>query len=174
MDFLGIGVFIIALAFAGLVIYLAKVLKKTEEVLTHTAKTVENLEGQIGEITSETKLTLYNTNETIADVNHKLTQLDPLFYIVNDVGESVHTVSSSIVKLTKRQNGELERDAARIDEKDVRGWMRTAAFVYYLTKKRREKKAAVRREQEAGTFNEMVEVEQTPAEAELQREHMNV
>ncbi|MBM7094947.1 DUF948 domain-containing protein [Bacillus sp. H-16] len=169
MDFLGIGIFIIALAFAGLVVYLTKVLSKLTEVLTHTAKTVENLEGQIGEITSETKLTLYNTNETIADVNHKLTQLDPIFYIVNDVGESAHRVTSSLVKLSKRTQSDVDKGATKIDEKDVRGWMRTASFVYYLVKKRKEKKAAAEKVSEQHRMDVEVEVAE-----ELQREHMNV
>ncbi len=161
MDFLiGIAALIIALSFAGLVVFLARVLKQVEEVLSHTANTVENMEQQIGEITSETKLTLYNTNETIADVNHKLTQLDPLFHAVNNVGVTANKLTSSLVKMTTRATDEVDKGAAKMDEKDLRGWMKTAAFIYYLTTtKRKEKKAAPNKE---------------PVKSELQREHMNV
>ncbi|WP_051314902.1 DUF948 domain-containing protein [Alteribacter aurantiacus] len=169
MDFLGIGVLIFALAFAGLVVYLAKVLSKLTDVLTHTAKTVENLEGQIGELTSETKLTLYNTNETIADVNHKLSQLDPIFHIVNDVGESAHRVTTSLVKMSKRTEKDVNKGSVKLDEKDIRGWMRTASFVYYLVKKRKEKKAVKQHVKK----NHEVDLEVEVAN-ELQREHMNV
>ncbi|MFA9558388.1 DUF948 domain-containing protein [Evansella sp. AB-rgal1] len=135
MDWLGIGVLVLAIGFMVLVIFLIPVLKRLEKTLGATAETIEKTQKSMEELTSETTLMLFNTNETILDVNNKLTKLDPLFQIVHDTGESAHHLASSIAKVTKineNKNGNSEGVDEILDRRKLEGLVRGAAFIYYL------------------------------------------
>lgn len=138
MDWLGLGVFILALGFAGLVIILIPVMKKLTATLENTATTVDTVSKSIGEIAGETTVLLYNTNETLVDVNGKVAKLNPLFDIVHDTGQSVHNLTGTLVRYTEGKAERGEAAAEFTDRKNLEGLLRGAAFIYYLRQMKKE------------------------------------
>ena len=132
MDWLGIGVLILALGFAVLVYFLIPVLKNLATTLDKTAETIEKSTGSIEVITEETAAILHTTNDTLTDVNGKLGQLNPLFHIIHDAGEAAHNLTSSLVKVTETKGDRTKLVAESINKTNVDGLLRGAAFVFYL------------------------------------------
>ncbi|MCM3716411.1 DUF948 domain-containing protein [Halalkalibacter oceani] len=145
MDWLGIGVFIIALGFAVLVGFLIPVLRKLTNTLDKTATTVAQAEKTLQDVTSETKLVLYNTNETLIDINHKVAKLDPVFDIVEEAGKAAHHLTSTVSAYTFERSEQAKAGIDAAERKNVKGLMKSIAFLYYLrkaNKARTEKKTA--------------------------------
>ncbi|WP_147803995.1 DUF948 domain-containing protein [Alkalicoccus halolimnae] len=138
MDWIGIGVFIIAVALLIGVLFLLPVLKKLADTLGNTAETVLTLNKSLGEMTSETSLILYNTNETLVDLNTKIGKLNPLFDIIHDTGEAAHHLTGTLASYTSVKHDRAEAGINFIDKKDLEGIMRGAAFIYYLRQVKRE------------------------------------
>ncbi|MCE7792534.1 DUF948 domain-containing protein [Salipaludibacillus sp. CUR1] len=138
MDWLGIGVFILSLAFAGLVIILIPVMKKLAATLDNTASTVETVNKSIGDVTGEATVLLYNTNETLVDVNGKISKLNPLFDILHDTGESAHHLTSTLARYTAGKAERGHAGAEFVDRKNLEGILRGAAFIYYLREFKKE------------------------------------
>ncbi|RKL67245.1 hypothetical protein CR203_12110 [Salipaludibacillus neizhouensis] len=138
MDWLGIGVFILSLAFAALVILLIPVFKKLTETLGHTAETVESVNKTVGEVSGEATVILHNVNETLMDVNEKIAQLNPLFKIVHDTGESAHHLTSTMVKFTSKKADHAQAGTDILDRNNLEGILRGAAFIYYLRQAKKD------------------------------------
>ncbi|SDX97507.1 Uncharacterized protein YoxC, contains an MCP-like domain [Evansella caseinilytica] len=138
MDWLGIGVFILAIGFAVLVFFLIPVLKRLDVTLSKTTETIEASKKSLKDISGETTLILHNTNKSLEDVNTKLAKLDPLFDIVQDTGKSAHHLTASLMKFTGSKAEDAEKGTAILNRYNLQGIIRGAAFLYYL----REKKAA--------------------------------
>ncbi|SDI55745.1 DUF948 domain-containing protein [Natribacillus halophilus] len=139
MDLLGIAAIIAALAFAVLVIYLARALGNLTNVLAKTEVTVEKLPEQLDGITKETGTVLHNTNETLLDVNEKIATLNPLFEMVGDAGEASRKLSSSLVDMTASFKKESHEANDTSQQKGLSGFYGLAAFIYLLRQKRKEK-----------------------------------
>ncbi|ERN53474.1 DUF948 domain-containing protein [Alkalihalophilus marmarensis] len=140
MDWLGIGVLILAIGFAVLVVLLIPVLKKLTETLDNTAKTISQAEKSLDDITSETKLVLYNANETLMDVNHKVSKLDPLFDVVEDAGQATHHLTETLADYTGAKMDEVKTGAEVGRQKNLKGFVRGVALMYYLRKANKKRK----------------------------------
>ncbi|MBA2174955.1 DUF948 domain-containing protein [Halobacillus locisalis] len=136
MDYLGIGVFIIGIAFAIVSIFLIKALNNLAGVLKGVTKTVDQLPGQLDSVMSETSNVLNNGNDTLADVNEKIRALSPLFYIVGDIGESSRKLTSSLVDMTHSMKQSTHEGEQKINEEGWRGVYGALALTYYLIQKR--------------------------------------
>ncbi|MCA0971319.1 DUF948 domain-containing protein [Halobacillus litoralis] len=136
MDWLGIGVFIIGIAFAVVSIFLMKALNNLAEVLKGVTKTVNQLPEQLDSVMSETSNVLHNSNDTLADINEKVRALSPLFYIVGDIGESSRKLTSSLVDMTSSMKESTHEGEKRVHEEGWRGIYGALALSYYLIQKR--------------------------------------
>ncbi|SDN79927.1 DUF948 domain-containing protein [Alkalicoccus daliensis] len=163
MDWLGIGVFILAIAIFVGVLLLIPVLKKLTDTLGNTADTVSTLNKSLGEITSETTLILYNTNETLVDVNDKIGKLNPLFDIIHDTGEAAHHLTGTLASYTSVKHDRAESGISFIDRKNLEGIMRGAAFIYYLRQVKKESDR-VSQPRETVTSNHDQPVEGSPSQ----------
>ncbi|HEX6593966.1 MAG TPA: DUF948 domain-containing protein [Bacillota bacterium] len=101
MTLTGVGVLLIGVALLVLAIFAAQALHNLASVLREMEKTVGKLPDQLDDMFKETGQLIRESNQTIADVNHKLEQLSPLFYVVGDVGKVTHTFSSSLVNFAQ-------------------------------------------------------------------------
>ncbi|MGP4069166.1 DUF948 domain-containing protein [Halobacillus sp. B29] len=142
MDYLGIGVLIIGIAFAIVSIFLIKALNNLANVLGGVRKTVDQLPEQLDSVMKETSNVLNNGNDTLADVNEKIRALSPLFYIVGDIGESSRKLTSSLVDMTHSMKESTHEGEQKINEEGWRGIYGALALTYYLTQKRKELKTA--------------------------------
>ncbi|GAF66858.1 hypothetical protein BTS2_3763 [Bacillus sp. TS-2] len=136
MNWLGIGVFIISLVFAGFLIILIPVIKKITATLENTAKVISQTEESLNELTGEVKLMLYNTNETLIDVNEKVRKLNPIFDTIEEVGKASHHVSSTLADYTDRKSLIMKEGINEANNKKAKGFVRALILFYYLKKKK--------------------------------------
>ncbi|SIS40143.1 DUF948 domain-containing protein [Salimicrobium flavidum] len=137
MDYLGIGVLIIAIAFAIIAIFLVRTLNNLADVLKGVDRTVDELPSQLDNVMNETTDILKNSNVALADVNEKLRALSPLFYIVGDVGESSRQLSSSLVDVTHALKKNTTEGEDKVGEQGWNGLYGALALSYYLVQKRK-------------------------------------
>ncbi|GIP40031.1 hypothetical protein J31TS4_33110 [Paenibacillus sp. J31TS4] len=91
-----IGVLIIALAFAALVFFLIKTLRTVETSLQQTNETITQLKDDLNDVSGEVKGLLRSTNQITMDIRGKMRSLDSLFGTVENVGDTLEGVTSSI------------------------------------------------------------------------------
>lgn len=140
MSLTGVGVLLIGIAFLILSIYLAKVLSNTASILDGVGQTVEKLPDQLDVVLDETGQMIRNSNDTLADVNEKLSTLTPLFHIVGDVGESTRKLTSSVNDIV----GSVRKKTESVDEetrnKRLGGLYGSAALAFYAIRNGKERK----------------------------------
>ncbi|MYL34566.1 DUF948 domain-containing protein [Pontibacillus yanchengensis] len=137
MDFVGIGVLLIGIAFVILAIFLSRTLNRLSSVLKGVDQTVEKLPNQLDEVMKETGQLIHNSNDTLADVNKKIAALSPLFYIVGDIGESSRKLSSSLADATNSMKKDTKEGRETADRSDLNGLYGALALGYYFTQKRK-------------------------------------
>lgn len=140
MDLTGIGILLIGIALLILAIALAQLLNNITSVLKGIDKTVEQLPEQLDSMLDETGKLLHNSNNTLVDVNEKLSTLTPIFHIVGDVGESTRRLSSSLVNVSKAASNKSAYGEPSEQKKKIGGIYGSTALGYYLFKKRKEQK----------------------------------
>jgi len=95
MDWLGIGVLIIGIAFVVLVILLIKPINKLSETLDNVEKTTNQLPGLMNDVSLKTAELLDNGNSTLKQVNKSVKEIDPYFTIIGDVGEASQELTTT-------------------------------------------------------------------------------
>lgn len=138
----GIGVIIIGVALLVIAVFVAHALNNLAGVLKGVEKTVESLPDQLDNIFKETGNLIGESNQTLADVNDKLEQLSPLFYIVGDVGQATRRFSSSLVDVTNTLKTKTESGKETAEKNQLGGLYGGFALGYYWLKKRRQMKQA--------------------------------
>jgi uncharacterized protein YoxC len=136
MDFLGIGVLVIGIAFAIISIFLAKALNNLASVLKGVNKTVDQLPGQLDSVMKQTSDVLHTSNDTLGDVNDKIQALSPLFYIIGDLGQASREVSSSLVDATRSMKKKTGDGEHVVSEKGLSGLTGAIAFTYFLSQRK--------------------------------------
>jgi len=142
MTLVGVGVLIIGIAFLILAIFLSHTLNNLASVLGSVNKTVEQLPEQLDDIFKETGNMLDESNHTLADVNDKLKQLSPLFYVLGDVGNVTRKFSSSMADATQSIKTKTEEGKETTEKNKLGGLYGTFALGYYWLKKRQESRKA--------------------------------
>ncbi|MED1562507.1 hypothetical protein AJ85_16690 [Alkalihalobacillus alcalophilus ATCC 27647 = CGMCC 1.3604] len=137
MEWLGIGVLILAIAIAVGIGFLIPVLNKLTKTLDNTAQVIGQAEKSLEDITGEVKLVLYNTNETLLDVNQKVKKLDPIFDTIEDAGNATHHLTATLAQFTDKKMKNVKDGIDVTKQKNVKGLVRAAAFFYYLRKKKK-------------------------------------
>ncbi|WP_172369096.1 DUF948 domain-containing protein [Sporosarcina jiandibaonis] len=88
-----IGVFLIAIAFLLVAIYVAKLLLRTSAIISTLGSTVSDVEGKLDKMITEMEATIVEMNSTAIDVEHKLASTNGLFMAIKDIGDTTSTVS---------------------------------------------------------------------------------
>ena len=141
MDLTGIGVILIGAAFLLIAIFIAHMLNNLAAVLRGVEKTVERLPEQLDNVFKETGELIGESNNSLKDVNDKLKQLSPLFYIAGDVGNVTRKFSSSLVDVTDTLKKKTNDSKEITKENNFGGLYGSFALTYYLLKKRKQAKA---------------------------------
>jgi len=140
MTLIGIGVLLIGVAFIILAIFIGHVLNNLAGVLQGMDKTVQQLPEQLDDIFKETGNMISESNHTLADVNDKLKQLSPLFYVAGDIGNVTRKFSSSLVDATDSIKSKTEEASETGEKNKLGGIYGTFALGYYWFKKRKQRK----------------------------------
>lgn len=140
MTLVGIGVLLIGVAFLILAIFIGHTLNSLAGVLKGIDQTVQQLPKQLDNVFKETGDMIREGNNTLADVNEKMHQLSPLFYIVGDVGNVTRKFSSSLVDVTDSIKTKTDGGKEVTEDNKLGGAYGTFALGYYWLKKRQEMK----------------------------------
>ncbi|WP_186578348.1 DUF948 domain-containing protein [Aquibacillus kalidii] len=105
-----IAALIVAIAFAVLVIYIAKVLKETRRTMANVADTLEGLERQMEGITIETTALLNKTNKLAEDVSEKSQRMNTLVDGIKGIGETVQEFNQSLRGITNNITSVTEQN----------------------------------------------------------------
>ena len=139
MDWLGIGVLIIGIAFAVLVIFLLKPIKKLSDVLASLQQTTDRLPEVFDDMTQQTSTVLQTSNSTLVNVNEQVNEISPLFHILGDAGEAARKLTSAALDKTntlKQQTGSA-KEFVRREKYEGYLW---ASVIFILSFTEREKK----------------------------------
>lgn len=91
-----ISAIIAAVAFVFLVFHLIQTLKSLKNSLDEITLTMGQMKDEVTQISSEVQDVILNTNEMAIDVRVKLSKLNHLFSSVNDIGQVIHELTSSV------------------------------------------------------------------------------
>lgn len=138
MDWLGIGVLIIGIAFAILVLLLIKPLNNLGNLLFSVKRTTDDLPHNINLMVDQAKGTLEASKEAISNVNNQMKELSPLFYIAGDVGRSTQKLSSKLVDVSTTMKSSTEEGKNFIDRHNLEGLYGVLTLGYYLAQKRKK------------------------------------
>lgn len=144
MTLVGVGVLLIGVAFVILAFFIGNVLNNLAGVLGGIDKTMQELPTQLDDIFKETGNLIEESNNSIADVNDKLEQLSPLFYIVGDVGNVTRKFTSSLVDVTESVKSKTDGAKDITEKRNIGGVYGSFALGYYWLKKRKQQKQANR------------------------------
>lgn len=102
MTFVHIGVFIMAIAFALVSIFFAKLLLRVSGVIGTVGQTVSELETKVDKTIIELEQTISETNATATDIEEKALALNSVFYTAKHVGDSTSLLSEELAIRTER------------------------------------------------------------------------
>lgn len=150
MTLIGVGVIIIGVASIILAIFIGHLLNNLASVLRGVDKTVQQLPEQMDGILKETTSIMHESNQALVDINNKMEQLSPLFYIVGDVGNATRKLSSSLVDATDSVKTKTEAGQEVSGKNNLGGVYGGVALGYYWLKKKRD----LKREKKAYTHEQ--------------------
>lgn len=101
INILYIAALIAAVAFAVLVIFLARTLTAVRRTMNNVADTLEGVEKQMEGITLETTALLNKTNKLAEDVGEKSQKLNTLVDGVKGIGDTVQEFNHSIRSVSR-------------------------------------------------------------------------
>lgn len=137
MGLLEIGVLIIGVAFAVLVLFLIKPIKKMTAVLEDLKKTTEKLPESFVKITEQTTAVLQEGNKTIEQVNDQVKELRPIFEIVGNVGEASQELTNSTLKKTIALKQRTSDAVEFSHRKQYEGLFGLLSMIYYLSENKK-------------------------------------
>lgn len=143
MDWSGIGLLVIGIAFLVLVIFLIKPLNKLTNVLDSLQKTTDSLPNTMTDISKQATMVLHTGNDAIENVNTQVKDFQPLFQIVRDVGEASQQLTATALDKTMslKQNTSAANEFAH--RKQYEGLFGILSLFFYLSQKKKELKDAL-------------------------------
>ncbi|CAM3051945.1 DUF948 domain-containing protein [Filibacter tadaridae] len=104
MTFVHIGIFITAVSFALVSIFLAKILLRVSGVIQSVGQTVSGVESKLDKTIEALENSLVETNATALDVEVKLQALDSVFHTIKHVGDTSSLLSEELETTTEKYN----------------------------------------------------------------------
>lgn len=141
MDWLGIGVLIIGVAFAVLVVILIKPINKLADVLEGVKQTTDRLPETIDDLTGQTKEVMRTTNSTIETLNGQLKEFNPLLHTIGDVGGTVRQKTLAALGKTNTIKVQTEHAAEFTKQEKYEGIYGLLSFYYFLTSRKKNRKS---------------------------------
>lgn len=138
MDWMGIGVLVIGIAFAVLVIILIKPLRKLGNVLDGVEKTTNQLPDALDTITKQTSEVMHSGNATIQSVNGQVEKLNPLFNIIEDTGQATRQLTLSALEKTNALKAQTATATSFTRREKYEGIYGIISFIFFLSQRRKE------------------------------------
>jgi uncharacterized protein YoxC len=138
MDWVGIGVTVIGVAFLALVVLLIKPLRNLTGVLDNLKKTTAALPNQVEGVTTKATEAIQQGNEMLNDVNGKMNELNPLFAIIGNIGRTLNALSSYILDVVSKVNTSTTPLLDRILRREHMEALMSFATLGYLAFQKKE------------------------------------
>ncbi|MBY7141819.1 DUF948 domain-containing protein [Virgibacillus sp. NKC19-3] len=139
MDWLGIGVLVLGVAFLALVIVLIKPLMKLSGLLGSLQKTTDKLPQSVDDISSQATEVLTTGNDTLNQLNTQIRELNPILHIVGDAGKATRKLSSSMVDATEDMKTSTAEGSELVQDRNLEGLYGALTLGYYIFQKQRNK-----------------------------------
>lgn len=141
MDWLGIGVLVIGVAFAVLVGILIKPINKLADVLDGVKETTDRLPETMDDLTGHTKEIMRTSNATIETVNDQLKEFNPLLHTIGDVGGTVRQKTLAALGKTSTLKAQTEHAAEFTKQEKYEGIYGLLSFYYFMTRRKKKRKS---------------------------------
>lgn len=138
MSLSGLGVLIIGIAFVILAVILGRMLLKAASTLKSADVIAQRMPQQVYRVMDETADMMRYGNDALQDLNTKMRELTPLFYLVGDLGNSTESASLWVQQQAQKLNRESDELSAETESKIGNNAYGSIALVMYLLKKRKE------------------------------------
>ena len=136
MDWLGIGVLILGIAFAVLTFLLIKPLRKASDALDGVKQTTDRLPQLVDDLSKQTTTVMQTSNTTIANVNEQVKQVTPFFQVIGDTGNATRKLTVAALDKTytiKVQTGSASSFTKREKYEGIYGII---SFLYFLSQRK--------------------------------------
>ena len=143
MDWLGIGVLIIGVAFAVLVIMLIKPINKLSETLDNVEKTTNQLPSLMNDVSQKTAELLDNGNSTLKQVNKSAKEIDPYFSIIGDVGEASHELTTTALHKATEWKTKTTGAKQFVQKEKYAGLFGVLSFFQFLKERKQITKTSI-------------------------------
>jgi len=116
--FIQVSIGVIAVAFVILIYSVVQTMKVLKAALDEMRLTIGQVRTDVSHITVEMKEAIRHTNAMTLDVRTKLNSLDVVFAAVNDIGQTIHSITGPVKEvaasiLPAREKRNVSADAAR-------------------------------------------------------------
>lgn len=140
MDWLGIGVLIIAIAFAVLTFLLIKPLRKLNDALDGVKQATDRLPQVVDELSKQTTEVMQSGNATIANVNEQVKEISPFFHIIGDTGEATRKLTVAALKKTNALQMRTNEASDFTKREKYEGIYGILSFIFYLSQRKNQMK----------------------------------
>ncbi|MEK3934587.1 DUF948 domain-containing protein [Sporosarcina sp. FSL W7-1349] len=140
MDWMGIGVLLIGIAFVVLVILLIKPLNKAADLLEGLQETTDRLPDVVDDVSAQATDMLQTSNATLDQVNSQVHSLNPFFHIVGDTGKAARTLSLSALEKTNLLKAQTASAMEYSKREKYEGLYGILSFLFFLSQRRKEMK----------------------------------
>lgn len=136
MDWLGIGVLIIGIAFAVLTFLLIKPLRKLTDALDDVKQTTDRLPKVVDDLSKQTTDMMQLSSTTISNVNEQVKEVSPFFHIIGDTGEATRKLTLKALDKTNSLKTQTNGASTFTKREKYEGIYGILAFIFFLSERK--------------------------------------
>lgn len=136
MDWLGIGVLIIGIAFAVLTFFLIKPLQKLNAALDGVKQTTDRLPHLVDDLSNQTTEVMQSSNATMANVNEQVKEVSPFFQIIGDTGEATRNLTLAALEKTTALKAKTVQASEFTKREKYEGIYGILSFIFFLSQRK--------------------------------------
>lgn len=138
MDWMGIGVLLIGVAFVVLVIVLIKPLNKMADLLEGLQETTDRLPHVVDDVSAQATDMLQTSNAALDQVNRQVHSLNPFFHIIGDTGKAARSLTLSALEKTNLWKAQTAVAVEFSRREKYEGIYGILSFLFFLSQRKKE------------------------------------
>jgi len=138
LDWAGIGVLIIGIAFAILTFFLIKPLRKLSDALDGVKQTTDRLPHVVDDLSKQTTEMMQLSSTTISNVNEQVKEVSPFFHILGDTGEATRKLTHAALVKANALKTETDRASNFTKQEKYEGIYGILSFIFFLSERKKE------------------------------------
>lgn len=135
MDWLGIGILLIGIAFSVLVLILIKPVRKLSDTLDGVKLATNRLPKAIDDLSMQATEVMKTSNITIQNVNNQVKEMTPFFHVIGVTGEATHQLTLAVLKKNNRLNAKTTTTTDFTKREKYEGIYGIVSFIFFLTQR---------------------------------------